>query len=666
MTSSHLKNALHCTPNIKSATIFLLQQKNAIFGQFSWFLNKQHKTLEIWFKRGENYLPHARRVFVERGLPEDLAYLAFIESGYNPYAYSRARAAGCWQFMSYTGRRFDLRYASWIDERRDPVRSAEAAASYLKLLYGIFNDWSLAIASYNAGEGKIGRAVRLTGAKNFFELAERNNTLRGRARLARETLNYVPRFMAMVKIAKKHELLGFDPMDFNQAQDLLQVKAKGPVSLEHLATAVGLDWKEFAFYNPSFRTRYVPAGQEAFVYVPQAKAQALNDYLAHKKLVVAETVTQRTEVSHKVRRGDTLSRLAQRYGTSVREIKKANNLRSNVIRIGQKLVITKEEQVVVAKVVKPLKTKDTQEITASADVVADNKKNDVKETEEQPAVELKPGQMAKTKAPVRTAPAKFAATAGKNTQSETQTQQALVTKAAPVEDAPKADSGRNSGKALVQGLLGLVQTHQPVAAPKGAPVNVQTARATTPAKVLQAPERRPVAEWHQMLAKADLAWGAPQQAKTAAARLQNRKIQMPAARPDRNAEAQSKVLKPIPAPTPSSRAVDAQLSSGSDQLAKDGSRVSASGSARTASAKAGHSIRRKINRTTYGSQPAAPAKLQSAQNSAPEKNMLETLNGVGKQIKAGFFKFFSWEEEQQESYKIRRNVAAATMQSSRT
>lgn len=607
--------------------------KKAIFKQYSWFIKSQRRTLEIWFKRGENYLPHARRVFVEKGLPEDLAYLAFIESGYNPYAYSRARAAGCWQFMSYTGRRFKLRYASWIDERRDPVRSAEAAASYLKLLYGIFNDWTLAIASYNAGEGKIGRAVRLTGAKDFFELAARNNRLRGRARLARETLNYVPRFLAMVKIAKKHELLGFEPMDFNKAQDLLQVKARGPVSLKHLAASVGLTWKEFALYNPCFRTKYIPSGQTAYIYVPQANAEALNTYLSQKR-VVAETVTKRTNLTHKVRRGDTLSRLARRYGTSIRTIKKANRLRSDVIRIGQKLRIPKEEKVVVAKVLKPLKSKDAQPKTASASTAAM-----VADTAGQQAVELKPGQRAKTVAPVKNvasaglAEKSTAAKAVKPAAAASQGQQSkvTVTAASSVKSTPKAKTGR----ALAQGLLELSQnTHK--SARKAAPVGgVAQASGRMPAARthLQAPERRPLEEWQKLLNRVELAWGAPKPAKPAASKPQPRHYEVPAKRPDKIAASRNKVRKPEPVPAPSTGIASAPTTAVRTSLTGTAPRA-ISRSADTSRSKAsrnGHSIRRKISRTTYGTRSVAARNLQTQQTSTPEKNVLDTLNRYGRQ-----------------------------------
>ncbi len=643
--------------------------KESIFRQYSWFLNAQHKTLEQWFARGENYLPHARRVFVERGLPEDLAYLAFIESGYNPYAYSRVRAAGCWQFMSYTGRRFDLRYASWIDERRDPVRSAEAAATYLKLLYDIFNDWSLAVASYNAGEGKIGRAVRLTGAKNFFELAERNNQLRGRARLARETLNYVPRFMAMVKIAKKHELLGFKPMDFNKAQELLQVKAKGPVSLKHLASSVGMEWKDFNQFNPSFRTEYIPSGQQAYLYVPKANAEALNAYLADKQVVVAETVTKRSEVSHKVRRGDTLSALARRYNTTVSEIKKNNRLRSNVIRTGQRLVITKEEKVVVAKVLKPMKSKEEQESPAGTPGVQ--------------AADLKPGQLAETSAPVQPAPKPSAANPASDkavrteernqplpAQLAAQQEKSEVTAAAPVEDTPIVDQKNKNGKALLQGLLGLAkEAQQP--APKAATTTAAPVRQV--AATLHKPSQRPVEEWYQMLAKADLAWGVPQQVKkvkTAGTVGQDRKYQVPAVRIDKTASVQSKAVKPEPVPAPSARTTTKQFVKTATNA--NAGRLQVSRTIRTAqtgseaSSQYGHSMRRKISKTTYGSHSTAKRTLQAQQDNAPEKNVLETLNGFGKQLKNGFVKFFSWGEEQQENYKLRRNVAEVTRQSSRS
>ena len=160
--------------------------------------------MESWLKRAQRYLPHTGR-FLAEGLPEDLIYLPFAESGFNPFALSRSGASGVWQFMPGTGKHYGLTVDDWIDERRDPYASTEAAIKYLKKLYADFGDWSLALAAYNAGEGKIGRALAKTGCEDYFSLCEASDDLR------EETKLYVPKFLALVKIAGNLEELGFEP-----------------------------------------------------------------------------------------------------------------------------------------------------------------------------------------------------------------------------------------------------------------------------------------------------------------------------------------------------------------------------------------------------------------------------------------------------------------------
>ncbi len=181
-------------------------------------------TLKTWFKRSEAYLPMVRREFAKANMPEPLIYLPFIESGYSPRALSHAGARGIWQFMPATGNRFGLQRCSKNDDRCNPEKSTRAAIAYLRILYGMFDDWSLALAAYNCGEGKISGAIRRTGAKNFFELAQKNHTLPRKYRLARETLAYVPRFIAMVQIVNNMERLGFKAPKWKKAK---QVAAAG-------------------------------------------------------------------------------------------------------------------------------------------------------------------------------------------------------------------------------------------------------------------------------------------------------------------------------------------------------------------------------------------------------------------------------------------------------
>jgi membrane-bound lytic murein transglycosylase D len=244
--------------------------------QYKYFLHKGRPTFERFLRRAEVYLPYVKRVFKERGLPEDLAYVAFIESGYNPIIVSRAGAAGTWQFMPFTGQKYGLAQDWWMDERYDTFKATHAAADYLAKLYGDFKDWHLAIAAYNAGEGKVGRALEGTGAKSFFELLRKNGMLDERAQLKDETKQYVPRFLAVCKMMRNLEKLGFVPPDPGAATTLTKVEARPGTDLVAVAQTVGMDWAEFSARNPAYKRHVSPMDRSSALYVPEhAREKAL-------------------------------------------------------------------------------------------------------------------------------------------------------------------------------------------------------------------------------------------------------------------------------------------------------------------------------------------------------------------------------------------------------
>lgn len=246
---------------------------------FKHYVHSARPVVERFIRRGQPYIDYTRRVFRERGLPEELAYLAFVESGYNPVAVSRSNAVGMWQFMAPTGRQYGLQQDWWMDERRDPYRSTRAAAEYLAKLYGDFGDWHLAVAAYNAGEGKIGRALEGTQTDTFFALCRNNALLDDKAQLKEETRQYVPRFLAMCKIMRNADVLGFRPAEMAEDERVLlpavELSARPGTDLAALATKLGMSWDEFAAYNPAFRRYITPPDRYVSVYVPRyAQAQA--------------------------------------------------------------------------------------------------------------------------------------------------------------------------------------------------------------------------------------------------------------------------------------------------------------------------------------------------------------------------------------------------------
>ncbi len=273
-------------------------------------------------------------------------YLPFIESGYNPMAYSPAGAGGMWQFMPYTGKRYGLSLDRWVDERRDPLKASEAAANYLSTLHGMFNDWSLALASYNAGEGKIGRAIAITGSSDFFHLHRTNDMLDEKMKLKDETLAYVPRFIAMAAVARNAEALGFPPVPETSSQEFDHVAVPNGADLKELARACELDWECFQSYNPGFRKDIAPPKGLCKVALPEDKLDEAQAYLASaevldkakKTAAIAEQTGGADVTTHIVKRGETLSIIAQKHKVSIAALKKANKGKlSKHLQIGQRV-----------------------------------------------------------------------------------------------------------------------------------------------------------------------------------------------------------------------------------------------------------------------------------------------------------------------------------------
>ena len=247
--------------------------------QYKYFLRKGRQTMCTFSKRSEQYLDYARQVFRSRGMPEELANLAIVESGYRADAQSPAGAAGAWQFMPGTGTRYGLRQDWWTDERLDPYKATEAAADYLQKLHNDFGDWPTAIAAYNAGEGKMSRAKQGTGGRNFFEVKALNHTLDEKAQLREETKQYVPRFMAVTKIMRNLPQLGFEPIQPEKAPGVLRFTAQPGTDLAAFSKACNLSWPEFASYNRHHKRRITCTDHTTFVYVPLRSQQQAQQYL---------------------------------------------------------------------------------------------------------------------------------------------------------------------------------------------------------------------------------------------------------------------------------------------------------------------------------------------------------------------------------------------------
>jgi len=278
-----------------------------------YFQVENREAFARWLNRSGCYMELMQGILQQYGLPEDLIYLALIESGFNPQAYSWAHASGPWQFISSTGKLYGLTYDWWLDERRDPVKSTHAAAKYLKNLYDEFGDWRLAMAAYNCGEVRVRKAITSAGSRDFWKLV-----------LPRQTRNYVPLFMAATIIAKSPEQYGFTvqpepPLSYDE------VTIDDCTDLKVVARCCHSTVDEIQALNPELRRWCTPPNHQAYgLKIPSGTRKT---FLANYALV-----PESDKVSwqrHKIQRGETLSKIAQRYGTSVRAISEANSLRSS-------------------------------------------------------------------------------------------------------------------------------------------------------------------------------------------------------------------------------------------------------------------------------------------------------------------------------------------------
>ena len=317
-----------------------VEVNEAVHTYLEYFQTRLRGTFSRYLIRSGRYIPLMQEIFREHGIPEDMVYLSMIESGFNPYAYSRARASGAWQFISSTGKLYGLRQDYWVDERRDVVLATHAAAKYLSDLHNRFGDWYLALASYNAGEGRVAASMRRSGATNFWELRER-------LALPQETRDYVPKYIAAMLIAKSPEEYGFfvqphAPLVFDT------VTVKGATDLDAIARAVGVPIEEIKFLNPHLRRDMTPPDKSAYpVYLPQGSerrfAQNFPAIQAQEQRAWAKkagAMGSPKTVRHRVRRGETLSVIADKYRTRVSRIQRANNMgRRTMIREGQTLVV---------------------------------------------------------------------------------------------------------------------------------------------------------------------------------------------------------------------------------------------------------------------------------------------------------------------------------------
>ncbi len=309
--------------------VAVLPDSNAAVDRWiDYFHTRQPARFRTYLERAGRYEGMIRGKLREAGLPEDLLYLALIESGMNPYAYSRASAVGLWQFIRGTGRRYGLEISYWVDERRDPFKATDAAIAYLSDLHDRFGSWYLAAAGYNAGEGRVSRGIRRTGSTSFWRLADARV-------LRRETRNYVPKMIAAATIARNLDKYGFYGVIPEPPLDFELVDVPDATSFDVLAKAAGVREEDIKALNPQFLRGATPPKRMVQIRVPAGHAVGFASNYA--QIPASDRVTW---LEHVVTRGQTLSHIAARHGTSVRAIRAANgNVNPRRLRVGQRLVI---------------------------------------------------------------------------------------------------------------------------------------------------------------------------------------------------------------------------------------------------------------------------------------------------------------------------------------
>lgn len=330
---------------LNARTPFNIEYNPLLESVIKGYLKNRRPTMARLMALSDYYFPMFEEELDRQGLPLEMKYLAVVESALDPRAISRVGATGLWQFMFSTGRLFGLEVNSYVDERSDPIMATKAAAKYLKSLYSSLGDWDLALAAYNSGPGNVSKAIRRSGGyQNYWNI---------RHHLPRETAGYVPAFLATMYIfeyAEEHGFKSSGPRYPYIATDTLKVKQM--ITLQQVATLTNLDLEELEFLNPSYKYGIIPVVKDKN-YVLRLPVEAMGVFVNNEEAIYAyakaefnnrekplpEFFKQSDKIRYRVRSGDYLGKIAEKYGVSVSKIKRWNGLRSDRLRIGQRLTI---------------------------------------------------------------------------------------------------------------------------------------------------------------------------------------------------------------------------------------------------------------------------------------------------------------------------------------
>ena len=315
--------------NIPSAVSFgsiPVVENNTVKNVLNSLLKKRKKVFENYLRRSTKYLPYIKQIFRDEGLPEDLVYLASIESGYNPIAYSRAHASGMWQFISGTAKFYGLKINQFVDERRDFIKATKAAAKHLKDLYNARKDWFLALANYNCSSRRIDRAIRRHRTKNFWRLRS----------LPRQTRSYIPLYLAAIKIFKNPEEYGFN-VDYEPVLTFDIVEIDKSYDLTDIAECAGTDVKTIREeYNPELRYTFTPPLKNG-TYKLRIPAGTKNEFL--KKLAALPPEKSSNYEFYTVKKGENISNISKKYEVKEHDLRIINSLWGKKVKTGDEIIV---------------------------------------------------------------------------------------------------------------------------------------------------------------------------------------------------------------------------------------------------------------------------------------------------------------------------------------
>lgn len=330
---------------LNEKTPFNISYNSSLESVIKSFLFRKKGLMERMITTSQFYFPLFEEELANHDLPLEIKYLAVVESALNPKAKSRVGARGLWQFMFGTGKMYGLDVNSYVDERNDPILATRAACKYLAKLYGIFKDWDLALAAYNSGPGNVNKAIRRSGGhKDYWKI---------RSNLPRETAGYVPAFLATMYVFEYAEAHGLRRKNIERPYfETDTVRIKSPITFDQISKLVHISKEELEMLNPTYKLNIIPKikGKTYVLRLPVSKIgkfvnneEAIYTY-ARKELHSLENplpqlVEAKNRIRYKVRSGDYLGKIAERYNVGVSQIKKWNGLRSNNLRIGQRLTI---------------------------------------------------------------------------------------------------------------------------------------------------------------------------------------------------------------------------------------------------------------------------------------------------------------------------------------